>query len=90
MTAVNAFLDDVKKGRWQPDNILVFWDVCVYEVGQEVAVASLFLSLKDPGHDQGLGDFLLLLGLAGAEAVVVAVGQVMVLGSNVSSSVFPS
>ena len=38
------------------------------------------------------GGFLLLLetGWAGTEAVVVAVGQVMVLGSNVSFSVFPS
>ena len=38
---------------------------------------------------QGLGGFHLLLGMAGGEAVLVIVGQVMVFGSNVSS-VFPS
>ena len=27
----------------------------MYEVGQEVAVASLYLSLKDPEHDPGVG-----------------------------------
>ena len=27
----------------------------MYEVGQEVAVAYLFLSLEDPGHDPGVG-----------------------------------
>ena len=26
----------------------------MYEVGQEIAVASFFLSLKDPGHDPGV------------------------------------
>ena len=59
---VNAILDEVDKGRWHPDKILVSWDVSVYEVCQEVAVESLFLSLKDPGMTQGLGGFLLLLG----------------------------
>ena len=54
---MHAFLDEVKKGKGHPDNILVSWDVSVYEVSQEVAVASLFLSLKDPGHG-----FLILLG----------------------------
>ena len=39
--------------------------------------------------NQGFGGFLLLLGAVLAQALVVAVGQVMVLGSNVSS-VFPS
>ena len=34
---------------------------------------------------QGFGGFLLLLGKNGAEVVLVAVGQVMVLGSNVTS-----
>ena len=46
------FLNEVKKGKWHPANILVSWDVCVYEIGQEVAVAPLFLFLKDPGHVQ--------------------------------------
>ena len=46
-----AFFDEVKKGRWHAGKILVSWDVCVYEVSQAVAVASFFLSLKDPGHD---------------------------------------
>ena len=27
----------------------------MYEVGEEVALASLNLSLKDPGHDPGIG-----------------------------------
>ena len=36
---VNAFLDEIKD-RWHPDKIVVSWDVCVYEVGQEVALAS--------------------------------------------------
>ena len=27
----------------------------MYEVGQDVTVASIFLSLKDPGHDPGVG-----------------------------------
>ena len=35
--------------------ILVARDVCVYEVSQEVVVASLFLPLKNPGHDSGVG-----------------------------------
>ena len=34
--------------------------------------------------------FFFSSGLAGAEAVVVAAGQVMVLGTNVYFSVFPS
>ena len=50
---VNTFLDEVKKGMGHPDIIYVPWDVCVYKIRQEVAVASLFLSLKDPGHDPG-------------------------------------
>ena len=29
----------------------------MYEVGQEVAVAYLFLSLEDPGHDPGVDQF---------------------------------
>ena len=53
----------------------------MYEVGQEVAVASLVLSLKDPGHDPwGWVALFFSWGLAGAEAVLVAVWQVMVLG----------
>ena len=36
-------------------NILVFWDVSLYEFGQEVVVASLVLSLKYPLHDPGDG-----------------------------------
>ena len=39
---VNVFLNEIKKGRWHPD---------MYEVGQEVDVATLFLSLKDSIHD---------------------------------------
>ena len=50
---VNVFLDEVEKGRWHHDKILVSWDVCVYVV-QEVAVASLILSLKDPRQDPGV------------------------------------
>ena len=38
----------------------------------------------------GLVVFFFSWVLAGAEAVLVAVGQVMVLGSNVYFSVFPS
>ena len=34
----------------------------MYEVCKEVVVASLFLSLKDPGYDPGAGGFLLRLG----------------------------
>ena len=48
------FFDKVKKGRWQPDKILISWDVGVYEVRQEIALTSLFLSLKYPGHDPGV------------------------------------
>ena len=52
----------------------------MYEVGQEFAVAFLFLSLKDPGHVPGVWWVSSSPGgLAGAEAVLVAVGQVMVL-----------
>ena len=63
----------------------------MYEVGQEVPVASLFFSLKDPGHDPWVwwlssapGGWLEL------EVLLVPAWQVMVLGSNVSNSVFPS
>ena len=38
---------------------------------------------------QGLGGFLPLLWAAGGEAVLVVVWQMMVLGSNMPSSVFP-
>ena len=55
-------LDEVDKGRGHPDKILVPWDVCVYEVRQEVAVKSLFLSLGDPGHDPGVGRLSSSLG----------------------------
>ena len=59
----------------------------MYKVGQEVAVASFFLSLKDPGF----GGFFLSWGLAGVVVVVVvAVGQVVILGSDVSFSVCKS
>ena len=50
------FLNEIKKADgiltkfWYPS-----WDVCVYEVGLEVAVASLFLSSKNSGHDPGVG-----------------------------------
>ena len=40
--------------------------------------------------NQGFGGILVLLGLAWAEAVVVPVGPVMILGSNVSFFVFTS
>ena len=49
---MQRFIDDIKKGRGDPDKTLVSWDVGEYKVGQEVAVASLFLSLKD---QSGLG-----------------------------------
>ena len=49
------FLDELKKGMGHPDKIVVSWDICVFEVGQEVAVASVFLSMKTPGHDSGVG-----------------------------------
>ena len=42
----------------------------MYEFGQEVAVASLFLSLKYPGHDPVV---LWLPSSPGAEAVLVGV-----------------
>ena len=51
---VYAFFDEVEKGSWQLHQFLVSWDACVYVVGQEVVVASLFLSLKYPGHDPGV------------------------------------
>ena len=44
---VNVFLVEVKKAGGIRAKILVSWDVCMYEVGQEVTVASLLLSLKD-------------------------------------------
>ena len=50
----------------------------MYKVSQEVAVASLFLSLKDPRHDPGV------LWLSSPVAMVLAVWQVLVLGSDVS------
>ena len=74
-----------EKAGGHPDKILVSWDVSVYEVSQEVPVASLFLSLKDPGHDPGVWWLS-----SSADTVVVAVGQVMVLSSSVSFFVFPS
>ena len=49
-----AFFDD-------PDNILVYWDVCVYEASQEVAIASFFFSLKESEHRSGR--FLLFLAV---------------------------
>ena len=39
---------------------------------------------------QGFGGFLLLLALAGTVAVVLAVGQVVILGSDLSFSVCQS
>ena len=39
----------------------------MYQVGQDIPVASLFLSLKDPGHDV-LDAFFFFLGLGGAQA----------------------
>ena len=48
------FFDEVKIGRWHPEKILVSWDVSVYYVSQEVAVASFFLSLMYPRHDPGV------------------------------------
>ena len=62
----------------------------MHEVGQEIAVVSFFLSLKDPGHDPGVW---WLSSSPGAEVAADAVGQVMVLSltcSNMSFSVFPS
>ena len=51
---VSAFLDEIKKGREYSNKILVP-GMSVNEVGQEVALASLFLSLKNPGFDPGVG-----------------------------------
>ena len=63
----------------------------MYEVSLEVAVASLSLSLKNPGDAPGVWVvFCFSWGMAGAEAVFVAVEQVMVMGSNVSFSLFQS
>ena len=56
-----SVIASVKNFSWHPDKILVTWDICLCNVSQEVAVASLFLSLKDPGHDPGL--FLLADGV---------------------------
>ena len=62
-----------EKGRGHPDNILVLWDVCVYEVGQKVVVASFSLSFHDPGHDLGVWLFSLsIVGLIGAVTVMQA------------------
>ena len=85
---VYVFFDEVKKGSWQLEKILESWDA-----GQEVAVASFFLCLKYPGHDprvQWLSSSRGLLGPARAVAMVLAVGQVVVLGSDLSSSVCKS
>ena len=83
-----VFFNEVKKGRWHPDKILVSWDVSVYYVGQKVALASFLLSLKHPGHDPGVGAFLLRLGAGlGCGA---SCRQVQVLGSDVSFSVYKS
>ena len=43
---MKEFRDEVRKGRWNLDKILVPWDVCVYEVGQEVVSE---VSKHDPG-----------------------------------------
>ena len=51
---MNVFLNEVKKAG----GILIkFWypGMSVYEIDQEVAVAPLILSLKDPGHDPWVG-----------------------------------
>ena len=50
---VYAILDEEKRQVY-PDKTLVSWNVSVYQVDQEVAVASFFLSLKDLGHDPGV------------------------------------
>ena len=60
----------------------------MYEVGQEVAVASHFFVFQ--GSRARPRSWVFSRRLAGAEAVVVAVGQVMVVGFNVSFSVCPS
>ena len=84
---VYGFFDEVKKDRWHPDKILLSWDVSVHEFGQEV----LFLVFEGSrALPRGLVAFFLSWRLAGAVTVVVAVGKVMVLGSNVSFSVFLS
>ena len=79
---VYAFFGEVKKtGGF----LTIFWYpgmlVCM-SLAQEVTVTSFFLSLKDQGHDPG--------ELAGVVAVVVAVGRVVELGSDVSFSVLKS
>ena len=60
----------------------------MHEVCHKVAVESFPLSLKDPLYDPVVGWLYSPGGLAGAEAVVVAVGHVMVLCLRVSSD-FP-
>ena len=78
------FFDEVKKGSWHPDKILVSWNVGVYEIDQEVAVASF--SFKNQGHDPEVWWLSSSpKGVAGAVAVVLAVGQLVILGSDVSS-----
>ena len=61
----------------------------MYYVSQEVAVAFFFLSLSR-AWPMGLVAFLFSWGLVGAVAVVLAVGQMLVLGSDVSFSVCKS
>ena len=58
----------------------------MYEVGQEVAVASLFLSMQDPVH----GPWSSWLSSSPGGWLGLWCLQVMVLGSNVSFFVFPS
>ena len=58
------------------------------EIGQEVAVSSFFLSLKDSkAWPRGLVAFFFSWRLAGARDVVLATWQVLLLGSDVSLSV---
>ena len=61
------------------------------QVGQKVAIASLFLYFKDPGHDSRVWWLSSSPGgLPRTFAVVLAVRQVMILGSDVSCSVCKS
>ena len=80
---MRSSFSSVKKGRWHPNKILVS---CQCVLSQPEGCCKIRLSsLKDPGHDLGVWvAFVFSWRLAWAVAVVLAVWQVVIPGSDVS------
>ena len=63
---VHVFFNEVKNCSWHPGKILETWNICLYSVSQEVALASFSCLLIIQGMTQGFCGFFLLLGGVGA------------------------